>query len=77
VRSPFSPIVMLSPIAENFFAAIDIPVSLTVNEQAAWRAMASFAAQLTVVAPSGKLAPETGEHVVVTGARPSVTVGVG
>jgi len=59
------------------FSAIEEPFNVTLNEQAARRAIASVAAQLTVVVPSGKLAPEAGEQVVVIGAWPSVTVGAG
>jgi len=66
---------MLSPIALNVFAAIAIPLSVTLNEHDAWRATASVVPQFTVVVPSGKLAPDGGEHVVVTGDWPAVTVG--
>ena len=37
--------------------------------------MASVAPQFTVVVPSGKLAPDSGAHVVVMGDWPAVTVG--
>jgi hypothetical protein len=66
---------MLSPIALNVFAAISIPLSVTLNEHDAWRAVASVVPQFTVVVPSGKLAPDCGEHVVVMGDWPAVTIG--
>ena len=73
--SAFSPSGKLSPKAATFRIGMAKPFSSTLNEQVAWRACASAAAQLTVVEPSGKLAPDSGEQVVLTGAAPSVTVG--
>jgi len=46
-----------------------------VNEHEAGRESASVAVHVTVVVPSGKDEPDTGEHTVVTGALPPVTTG--
>ena len=63
----FSPAVKLSPNASIFRIGMLIPLSVTLNEHVACRACASLAVQLTAVVPSGKLAPDKGEHVVLTG----------
>ena len=74
--SAFSPAVKLSPNASIFRIGMLIPFSVILNEHVAWRACASLAVQLTAVVPSGNMAPDTGEHVVLTGRTPAVTVGV-
>jgi hypothetical protein len=51
------------------------PFSVTVNVHDAVRDVASEAWHLTGVAPSGNVAPDPGEQVVVTGSAPFVTVG--
>jgi len=73
--SAFSPLVKLSPNASYFLAPSATPFSVTRNEHDAWRDIASLAVQFTVVSPRGKLTPDAGAQVVVTGAVPCVTVG--
>src|SRR3954462_13810920 len=74
---PVSPSVRLSPNASYLVTARVKPASVTLNEQLAWRCCASCAVQLTEVVPSGKVLPEGCVQVVVTGAAPAVTVGLG
>jgi hypothetical protein len=69
--------VRLSPNASNLAASSAKPVSVTENEHEAWRDCASLAAQLTLVLPRGKLAPEAGLQIVAVGDAPPVTVGAG
>ena len=51
-------------------------VTLTVKEQTADRAMASLAVHVTVVDPIGKVEPDAGAQVVVTGGVPPWGTGV-
>jgi hypothetical protein len=53
------------------------PVTVTVKEHDATRALASVAMQLTLVGPRGNEPPDAGLQAVVTGAVPPVTVGLG
>jgi len=73
--SAFSPAVKLSPNASILRIEMLIPLSVTLNEHVACRVCTSLAAQLTVVVPRGKLAPDAGVHVVLTGGAPAVTAG--
>jgi len=73
-----SPAVVLSPKARNFVrVSVGILLTRTVNVHAAAVFRASSAWHATVVAPIGKLAPENGEQVTVTGAWPPRVVGAG
>src|SRR5579862_8571122 len=73
---PSSPHVMLSPNARK-----EVVVSLgggsttTGKVQDAARAFASLVEQVTVVVPTGNVAPLTGVQLVLSGAWPPVTVG--
>jgi len=51
------------------------PLTVTLNEHDAWRDRASVAVQVTGEVPSGKLDPDAGVQLTVTGASPAVTVG--
>src|SRR3989442_15605595 len=44
-----------------------VSVTVTVNDAALWLPCASVALQVTVVAPTGNVAPLAGAHVVATG----------
>jgi hypothetical protein len=67
---------MLSPNARNFvFEIRGLGVTATLKLQVAVRCRASVAVQVTIVLPSGKLAPDCAEHVTVTGAWPPEAVG--
>src|SRR5262245_12702761 len=72
------PSVMLSPNATYRVAPMRGTAStVTVKVQRSVRCIASVATQADVELPSGKLEPDGGVHVTVTGATPPVTVGAG
>ena len=70
------PLVILSPNARNFvFEIRGVGVTATLKLHVAVRCRASVAVQVTMVLPSGKLAPDCAEHVTATGAWPPEAVG--
>jgi hypothetical protein len=69
---------MLSPNATYLVAVMcgaDITITVIEKVQEAVRVCASVAVHDTGVDPAGRLDPLVGEHVVVTGVAPPMTVG--